>query len=139
MRRLALQMSLVFSAGALGGLINGLAVWFFGRIGFPEALGVSLAPALTVPWLYPRLVWGGIWGALFLIPLLRRRPFWRGVLYGFGPTLGMLFWVFPLKLGKGTAGLDLGALTPLFVILYNSIWGVVASYWLRLAGEERRP
>ena len=42
----------------------------------------------------------------------------------------MLFVVFPIKLGKGVMGLDLGTLTPLMVILANVIWGVVTSYWL---------
>ena len=43
-----------FAAGCLGGLINSLAVWLFGDLGIPRALDVSIAPALTPHWLYPR-------------------------------------------------------------------------------------
>ena len=59
---------LAFSAGALGGLANSLAVWLFGALGITLALGVGIAPGLTPAWLYPRIVWGGLWGFLFLLP-----------------------------------------------------------------------
>jgi hypothetical protein len=32
-------------------------------------------------------------------------------------------------------GLGLGALTPVFVLLYNAVWGVTASIWLRWVGR----
>jgi len=31
---------------------------------------------------------------------------------------------------KGVGGLALGALTPLFVLFFNAVWGVVAAWWL---------
>ena len=61
--------ALAFSAGALGGLANSLFIWILGVAGVTAALGVAIAPELTAGWLYPRLVWGGLWGALFLLPL----------------------------------------------------------------------
>jgi hypothetical protein len=67
MRNLAKKTSLVFAAGCLGGLVNSLAVWIFGDFGITAALGVKIAPQLSPAWLYPRLVWGGIWGLLFLL------------------------------------------------------------------------
>ncbi|UCG39575.1 MAG: hypothetical protein JSV00_04965 [bacterium] len=130
------RLSVLFAAGAVGGLVNSLSLWILGKLGVTTSLGVKLAPALTPPWLYPRLVWGGIWGALFLIPLFRRSPFKRGLLYSLGPTAVQLFVVFPYKAQKGTFGLDLGALTPLFVIVLNAIWGIAAAYWLGIIGEE---
>ena len=135
MIRLARKLSIVFAAGCLGGLLNSLAVWWFGAVGATSALAVKIAPQLTAPWLYPRIVWGGIWGALFLLPLLRTRVFMRGLLFSLGPTLVQLFIVFPLKAHKGVMGLDLGALTPVFVILFNAIWGLTAALWVRWAGE----
>jgi hypothetical protein len=36
--------------------------------------------------------------------------------------------VFPLKADKGVMGLDLGVFTPLFVIFFNAVWGLVAAY-----------
>jgi hypothetical protein len=35
-----------------------------------------------------------------------------------------LFIVFPYEAGKGMAGLDLGLLTPLFILFYNWIWAL---------------
>jgi len=130
MKNLLLALSLAYAAGTVGGLINSLTVWLLGFLGITTALGVNAAPQLSAAWLYPRLVWGGLWGFLFLIPLFGNSPIVRGVIYSLGPILVMLFVVFPIKLGKGVMGLDLGILTPLLVILANVIWGVVTSYWL---------
>ncbi|MGD8990092.1 MAG: hypothetical protein PVI00_01430 [Desulfobacterales bacterium] len=132
---LARKISLVFSAGLLGGLINSLAVWAFGEFGITAAAGVKIAPPLSAAWLYPRLVWGGIWGILFLLPMMQTSIWSRGFIYSLGPTLVQLFVVFPLKAQKGALGLDLGMLTPLFVVLYNAIWGWTAAIWLRLTGK----
>jgi hypothetical protein len=131
MNNLAKKLSLVFAAGCLGGLLNSLAVWIFGVIGITSALGVKIAPPLTAPWLYPRLVWGGIWGLLFLLPLMRKRFLYRGLIFSLGPTIVQLFIVFPVKANKGIMGFDLGLLTPLFVFVFNAIWGLTAAIWLR--------
>ncbi|MFP4070616.1 MAG: hypothetical protein ACLFTB_01080 [Desulfovibrionales bacterium] len=127
------SLSLVFAAGIFGGLVNGLVVWLFGKYGITGAFGVRMAPALTPGWLYPRLVWGGVWGLLFLLPLLRSRTIARGLVLSLGPTLVMLFIVFPYEMHQGMLGLRLGMLTPVFVLLFNAFWGVAAATWLRLS------
>jgi len=124
------KLSLVFVAGCFGALCNSLAVWLFGRLGLASALGVHIAPALTSAFLYPRLVWGGIWGLLFLLSVPRLALPAQGVLFSLGPTLVQLFLVFPLQAGQGVAGLHLGYLTPLFVAFYNAVWGWTAGLWL---------
>jgi len=126
-------LSLVFAAGCVGAVANSLAVWLFGDLGINAALGVKIAPKLTPVWLYPRIVWGGIWGALFLLPILRNSYITRGLLYSLGPSLVMLFIVFPMKAKKGMLGLDLGNLTPVLVLFYNAVWGVAAALWLRFS------
>ena len=131
MDNLAKNFTLVFAAGCFGGLLNSLAVWIFGELGITTALGVSIAPKLSAAWLYPRIVWGGIWGALFLLPLWQRTVLIKGLVYSLGPTLVQLFIVFPMKANKGAMGLDLGTLTPFFVIIFNAVWGVAAAIWLR--------
>ena len=93
----------------------------------------QIAPALTPGWLYPRVVWGGLLGLLFLLPLWKNKPILQGLIYSLGPTLVQLLIVFPIKAGKGFLGLELGALTPAFVILYNAVWGVVAALWISRA------
>ena len=131
MKNLTKKLSLVFAAGCIGGLLNSLAVWIFGEIGITSAFGVKIAPQLSASWLYPRIVWGGIWGFLFLLPLMENRFLFRGWIFSLGPTIVQLFVVFPMKAGKGVMGLDLGLLTPLLVIVFNAIWGFTASIWLR--------
>jgi hypothetical protein len=139
MQREALRaLNTVFAAGALGALANSLAVYLFGALGINQALGVSIAPALTPGWLYPRIVWGGLWGVLFLVPLWRGRPWVRGLVWSLGPTLGQLLVVFPVQAGTGMLGLELGALTPVLVVLFNAVWGWVAAFWLEWSEERPR-
>ena len=130
------RISTVFSAGALGGLVNSLALWVLGMYGITAMIGVKLAPRLVPMWLYPRIVWGGLWGLLFLIPLFKHSPFKRGILFSLGPTVMQLFVVFPFKAYKGYLGLELGSMTPVLVVVLNAVWGISAAYWLSLIGEE---
>ena len=126
------KLTVVFGAGCLGGLVNSLAVWLCGYYGITSALGVKIAPQLSAAWLYPRIVWGGIWGILFLLPLMKRNYLTQGLIFSLGPTLVQLFVIFPMKANKGVMGLDLGALTPVAVVVFNAIWGITAAIWLRL-------
>jgi len=125
------RLLLLFGAGCLGALVNSLAVWWVGDLGLARALGVAVAPALTKAWLYPRIVWGGIWGWLFFLPLLNSRPLVKGALLSLGPTLVQLLVIFPYQANKGVLGLELGTLTPVLVLIYNSIWGVVTALAIR--------
>lgn len=128
------NLTAVFASGALGGLATVLTVWIVGALGITPALGVKLAPPLNPPWIYQMMVWGGIWGVLFLIPVLVHRPCVRGLVFSLGPSAGQLLVVFPVKMGAGVLGLGLGALTPVFVLLFNVVWGLVTACWLRTAG-----
>jgi hypothetical protein len=131
------NLTLYFSAGCLGGLANSLTVWVFGAIGITAALGVKIAPSISAPWLYPRIVWGGIWGAIFLLPIFRNSYFLRGLILSLGPTIVQLFVVFPIKANKGVMGLELGNMTPVFVLFFNAVWGLCAAYWLKFIDEEK--
>ena len=82
------NLSLVFAAGCWGALWNGLAVWLFGILGIAPALGVHIAPPLTPAFLYAKLVWGGLWGLLFLLPLSRWSFPVRGLLFSLRPHPG---------------------------------------------------
>lgn len=131
------ELSLVFSAGCLGAFANSLFVWVFGLLGITAAFGVQIAPALTKSWLYPRIVWGGIWGAILLVPLIKKSHVLRGIVLSIAPTLITLLVVFPSK-GKGLMGIELGTLTPVFPLIFNAIWGVVAGAWYGFVSENRQ-
>jgi hypothetical protein len=126
------DLSLGFSAGCLGGIANSLAAWWLGAAGIPASLGVKMAPALTKTWLYPRIVWGGIWGVVLLLPVIKRSYALRGLFLSILPTAVTLFVVFPSE-GKGMMGMQLGPLAPLFPLVLNGIWGAVAGTWYGLA------
>src|SRR5512132_2558441 len=100
MRQFLDRAAMSFAAGAFGALVNSLAVWAAGVYRLTARLGVGIAPALTPNWLYPRIVWGGIWGFLFLLPLQGR--WWlRGILLSLAPSAFQLLYVFPHVLHHG--------------------------------------
>ena len=127
------KLLIFFAAGCLGAFANSIAVWLFGDIGITTLFGVSIAPSLTPGWLYPRIVWGGIWGLLFVLPMMQSKLLSKGAVLSLFPTAVQLFVVFPLKADKGMAGLDLGLYTPLFVVFFNWVWGVVTALTIKFA------
>ena len=76
------NLALSYAAGSAGGVANSLMVWLCGASGITAAFGVAIAPPLTPAWLYPRVVWGGLWGLLFLLRSLSGTPYLRGRLAG---------------------------------------------------------
>lgn len=127
------KLLICFAAGSLGGLANSLAVWAFGEYGITKHFGVAIAPALKLAWLYPRIVWGGIWGLLFVLPFLNSRLITKGAIISLFPTLVQLLVIFPIQANKGYFGLELGMYTPAFVVFFNLIWGIVAGLAIKLA------
>ena len=121
------KLLICFAAGCLGGLANAIAVWAFGEYGITKQFHVAIAPALSTGLLYPKIVWGGIWGLLFAFPWLNAKPIVKGAFLSIFPTLVQLLVVFPIQAKKGYFGLALGAFTPIFVVFYNLIWGLVTS------------
>jgi hypothetical protein len=136
MRSFARRLTLLFSAGCFGGLVNSMALWLLGKYDVTANAGVDIAPELTPSWLYPRLVWGGVWSLLFFLPFWRSSYLKRGVMVSLGPTLVQLFIIFPFKANDGWLGSKLGYLTPLLVLLLNALWGVSTVLWLRLVNER---
>ena len=58
---------------------------------------------------------------------MNSKPFSKGTFLSLFPTIVQLLIVFPYKAKKGLAGIELGIFTPLFVLIFNWIWGVVTS------------
>jgi hypothetical protein len=124
MTRPAARLSVAFAAGVVGALANSLAVQLAG------ALRPGAAPELTPAWLYQRLVWGGLWGLLLLLPVLPGRPVARGLLISLAPSVARLAFFAP------AAGAPAGALGVVLVFLFNAIWGIVAALWFRAAARH---
>ena len=122
-----------FAAGCLGALINSLFAWQAGELGLTRWAGVSIAPSLTVGWLYPRIVWGGLWGMMFVLPFLKSRFLIKGTLISLAPTAAQLLFFFPYKSAHGLFGLNLGMWTPVYVLAANWVWGVVTAAAIRFS------
>lgn len=127
--------SLAFAAGAVGALLNSLAVWAAGHYGLTARIGVAIHPSFSAAWLYPRIVWGGLWGLLLLLPLAPGRTLIRGLVVSLGPSLAQLLFFFPQQTSHGLGGVGLGLLTPVAVLIFNAIWGISAAYWIRSTGR----
>ncbi len=125
------QLLVCFSAGCLGALANSLLAWQFGQLGVTRWAGVAMAPTLSPAWLYPRLVWGGIWGLTFLLPVFKTRFLLKGTLLSLLPTAVQLFFIFPYQTSRGIMGLGLGMWTPALVFVYNWVWGIVTAATIR--------
>ena len=136
MNRTGALLAVCFCAGLLGALANSMAVWACGHWGITAMAGVSLSPKLTLGWLYPRLVWGGIWGLAYFLTVgsRRHRQHWvrKGLWISLLPTLVQLFYIFPHQTPFGSMGMGLGQLTPLFVLLFNFVWGFFTGLFTRL-------
>jgi len=128
------KVSGAFTGGAIGGLVDSINITIFGKIGISDLLEVSMKPEFTAPWLYQRMVWGGIWMLLLLLPLWKNQTILRGCLFSLLPSAMMLFMVLP-NMGKGLLGLGFGTLTPMVVIGLNFIYGIVAAYWYKATVE----
>ncbi|MGV1098846.1 hypothetical protein ACUUL3_05485 [Thiovibrio sp. JS02] len=127
------RISGAFSGGAFGALVDSVNIWLLGKAGVTAMLGISLKPHFTASWLYPRLVWGGIWAFLLLLPVLKAKTALRGVVMSLFPSTMMLFFVFP-EMGNGLLGLKAGILTPVLVVGLNCIYGLIASFWQKSCG-----
>ena len=127
------KLLIFFAAGCLGALANSITVWLFGKFGITSSFGVSIAPSLTPAWLYPRLVWGGIWGLLFILPIFQSKLLVKGTILSLFPTAVQLFVVFPIQAHKGIAGIELGLFTPVLVIFFNWVWGVTTAIAIKYA------
>lgn len=136
MPRNSALLAVCFTAGLIGGLASSLFLWMVGGWGLTALMGVKLAPDLTTTWLFPRLLWGALWGIpyFFSVSLPRTRRHWvrKGLWCSLLPTLAMLFIIFPYQLNLGQAGLKLGLLTPLVVLFVNLVWGFFTGLFTRL-------
>ena len=124
------QATLDFAAGALGAIANRIFLLILG------ALSVIPMPDVTKLWIYAALVWGGLWGLLFLIPW--KASWWlRGLVFSLGPTAGVWFVIYPYVANMGVLGLGRGIVAPFVPLVANGIWGLVAAWWLEFVGARQ--
>lgn len=129
------DISLIFAAGSLGGLLKGLTAWLWGTLGLNALLGSQFAPGLTPFWVYQHMVWGGLWAFLFLLPLKGISYTSLGVIYSLPQTLISLLVMMP-QMNRGLLGLRLGYTTPVLILFFGFVWGVGTALWLKWSRES---
>jgi hypothetical protein len=130
------KSSILFALGAFGGLVTAAVIWIAGLAGVTGLFGVAIAPPLTAEFVYPKIVWGGLWGWLGFLPLMVRGWVSRGILISLVPTAVAWFYFLPAD-GAGLLGLSLGLLTPLVVLGFTMVWGLVTEGMAEMCGVYR--
>lgn len=122
--RLFRQLSLAFAAGGVGVIALVAAMWILKESGALASLGLRPPSPRMPDFLYSRIVWGGIWALLFVLPIMSRQWLLRGLIVGALASIASIFYFNPAWKSAPFA----------FVILIfvaNSIWGAVAAGWYR--------
>lgn len=116
------RLSSAFVAGCVGVIIFYIAF----RIGIAAGLIKAPEPAMqfltSKEFFYRQTVWGGIWGFLFVVPLLGARLWWaRGLIVGLLASLAALF-IFRPELPPLPQVINTLVLNMVF-------WGIPAAFW----------
>ena len=128
------QLSVAFASGVVGAVVVLIIAWVIGQFGLFGDLGCHWRPMPNRNAAYTRLVWGGIFGLLFCLPLMAGSVVKRGLVFGIVSALVQLLIVFPLIEHQQVLGLNYGYTTPFFVVLLNAIWGMTTALWLKMIG-----
>ena len=121
------KMSAAFTGGAIGGFVDSVNIWMMGKSGISDMIGLTMKPAFTAPWLYQRMVWGGLWMLLLMLPFCGKGFFCVGCLLSLLPSTMMLFFG-PTRDARGFWP-GFGMVTPFVVIGLNCIYGMVALWY----------
>jgi len=125
------RAAIYFAAAALGGLCVVLTAWAFGRYGIADIFGVKIKPQLAKGLIYKQVVWGGLWGFIFLLPF-RFRFWWiKGLVLTLAPVIAALVYFIPAR-GGAMFALHAGALAPVYIYLINIPWGLVTAFLGRM-------
>jgi hypothetical protein len=81
------------------------------------------------------VVWGGIWGFLFLLPLKKISYVSLGIIYSLPQTLIALLVMAP-RMGRGLLAWQQGWTTPILILFFGIIWGATTGLWLKWSRES---
>ncbi len=128
------ELSIAFTAGAIGALIITMLMWLEVKYGIANSLSIKL-PNLSgqalIQKIYKMMVWGGIWALLLLLPFAKSKWFFRGLIFSLLPSI-VTFLYFAPNAGIGYFGINAGYLMPLNILILNAIWGIIAAWWFEV-------
>lgn len=125
-------------AGCLGGVAANVLNLIFGYINIPMFLGVDISSDTTIGHIYLDLFFGGLWGLLFLIPILHDYLILKGIVLSVIPTLFQLLVILPLLQNVQPFAFEYGQLMPLYILLLNLAWGIAAGAFLSYISNSKK-
>lgn len=125
----------VVVGGVVGSLGVSLVFWLLTASKLFAMFGIQMGtPADLLPWIIRRAVEGGIFGLLFLVPVMKNSYQWqRGLLFGLAPALKLWFWDY-VRAGLGPFGIGLGLAVPILALFFSLLWGLLSGVVLDRTG-----
>jgi hypothetical protein len=125
-------LTLGFGAGAFGAVILALVSAALNALNVQALIGLPPPPAPEsyLPLFYRLIVWGGVWGLLFVVPVLNRLWWLKGIIIGVLATLAILFYFNP--------AITTPPMRFAYVLVLNAIWGIAAGAWWALVCGPRK-
>ncbi|MGI9038427.1 MAG: hypothetical protein ACR2GQ_06160 [Gemmatimonadota bacterium] len=127
---LSTRIGLGLLGGILAGLLHGVLTETSGWVGLPALVGASVDVDLSPFEWWQRTLLGGLWGLGFgiLYPYIPGRSFAKkGMVVGVVLAAWQLFYVYPVRLGLGMAGLQAGVGVPVLVVAGTVLSAIVAA------------
>ena len=127
MNKFLRNLGIYFFGGLLGSIGKIATIYLFNSYGIYKIF-TSLKISLATYNIFYLLLTGGLWGYLFFLPfknILFLRGFASGILY----SLFTLLYYFPTH-GGGFFGINYGSLIWIYIILLNTIWGIIAEIYI---------
>lgn len=126
----------VILAGVFASLLTSLIFLALDLSGAFATLGVPMgAPPDFLPWLGIRLLYGGFFALLLLLPFFGTWILWqKGLLIGLIPAAELFFYRYPFDKGIGFFGLDVGISVPIVALFFSLLWGAMTGWLLTRFG-----
>lgn len=126
--------ALLYASGTLGAFVASFLLIFLSSSQLLNAVGITLAPSFTLAYLAPKLVWGGLWGFLFLVPIPFRFSIFGIFFMALLPAFFQLFVVYPQWEHAGWLGIRHGWAMPFLTYFYWLVWAFFTSLSMRFTG-----
>ncbi len=132
------RLAVTYFGGAVAAVVSSVLLCLAARAELLSLVDVRINPPLTMDWLEPRIVWGGIFGLAYtVVGRMGYGPTRGGLLMSLLPSAAQLGYSLP-QAGYGMLGLELGTFTPAVIILVNAVWGLVLARTVSATGERFR-
>lgn len=123
----------VYGSGSVGALFACLIFWLIPFLGLAHIIHMPIFPVLSDAWLYPKIIWGGLFALCFALPFMRSNTLIKSLALALVISLSELFISLPFSPYKGAVGLNVGMYTFSFILIFNLIWSLMTNMTLKIA------